>query len=261
MPEAISRGSRRSAKGVGRAGRRGLGRPALGLLVTLAAWAQAGVARAEQTAAEVSDEVKALPAALDGVAAKGAGAARPVEPGKHKVIAAAPARYALARDVEVTRTGEAVEVPVRALAPSAAAQDPAPSTGDIEPRRPTPYGARPDPIHRNLMWVTGGLTLAGIALGSTFGGLAISTWDKVDDAAKTACANPRRYRDCAQPVPDLASKAMSYATVSDFSFIAASVALAGTAVLWLTLPSDGPRATARVQLAPGVVGGSVVGAF
>ncbi|WP_437979644.1 hypothetical protein [Sorangium sp. So ce117] len=228
--------------------------------MTLAAWAQAGAAQAEPSA----DEVKALPGlavTLDGVAAKGAGAARPVEPGKRKVIAAAPARYALARDVEVTRPGEVVEVPVKAVAPSAAAQDPAPSTGDIEPRRPTPYGVRPDPIHRSLMWVTGGLTLAGIALGSTFGGLAISTWDKVDDAAKTACANPRRYRDCAQPVPDLASKAMSYATVSDFSFIAASVALAGTAVLWLTLPSDGPRATARVQLAPGVVGGSVVGAF
>ncbi|WP_437707367.1 hypothetical protein WMF45_26920 [Sorangium sp. So ce448] len=229
--------------------------------MTLAAWAQAGAAQAEPTA----DEVKALPGravTLDGVAAKGAGAARPVEPGKHKVIAAAPARYALARDVEVTRPGEAAEVPVRALAPSAAApQEPAPSAGDIEPRRPTLYDVRPDPIHRSLMWVTGGLTLAGIALGSTFGGLAISTWDKVDDAAKTACANPRRYRDCAQPVPDLSSKAMSYATVSDFSFIAAGMALAGTAVLWLTLPSDGPRATARVQLAPGVVGGSVVGAF
>ncbi|WP_437520439.1 hypothetical protein WME79_26800 [Sorangium sp. So ce726] len=253
MPEAISRGSRRSAKGVGRAGRRGLGRPALGLLVTLAAWAQASAAQAEPTAAERAQ--------AEGLPAKAAGAARPVEPGKHKGIAAAPARYALARDVEVKRPGEAVEDPVRALAPSAAAPAPAPSAGDIEPRRPTPYGVRPDPIHRNLMWVTGGLTLAGIALGSTFGGLAISTWDKVDDAAKTACANPRRYRDCAHPVPDLASKAMSYATVSDFSFIAASVALAGTAVLWLTLPSDGPRATARVQLAPGVVGGSVVGVF
>lgn len=253
MPEAISRGSRRSAKGVGRAGRRGLGRPALGLLVTLAAWAQAGAAQAEPTAAERAQ--------AEGLPAKAAGAARPVEPGKHEVIAAAPGRYARAREVEATRPGEGVEVPGRALAPSAAAQDPAPSAGDIEPRRPTPYGVRPDPIHRSLMWVTGGLTLAGIALGSTFGGLAIATWDKVDDEAKTACANPRRYRDCAQPVPDLASKAMSYATVSDFSFIAASVALAGTAVLWLTLPSDGPRATARVQLAPGVVGGSVVGVF
>ncbi|MDC0676934.1 hypothetical protein [Sorangium atrum] len=237
MPEAITRGSRRSAKGVGRARRRGLGRPALGLLVTLAAWAQAGAAQAEPTAA--------ARAQAEGSPAKGAGAARPVEPEKH----------------QATRPGEGVEVPGRALAPSAAAQDPAPSAGDMEPRRPTPYGVRPDPIHRSLMWVTGGLTLAGIALGSSFGGLAIATWDKVDDEAKTACANPRRYRDCAQPVPDLASKAMSYATVSDFSFIAASVALAGTAVLWLTLPSDGPRAAASVQLAPGVVGGSVVGVF
>jgi hypothetical protein len=360
MPEVICRGSQRSAKGVGRARRRGLGRSALGLLVVLAAWAPAGAAQAEPTAAEraqaegllgeahallasghpaaacpkieeshrlspstgtklelarchestgrfasawalytevdaaeaaggdakrgaeararaaameqklsrlairVSDEVKALPGievTLDGVAAKGAGAARPVEPGEHKAVAAAPGGQAIARDVEAARSGEVADVHVGALAPGAPAREPAPFAGDGEPRRPTPYGTRPDPIHRNLMWVTGGLTLAGIALGSTFGGLAISTWDKVDDAAKTACANPRRYRECAHPVPDLASKAMSYATVSDFSFIAAGAALAGTAVLWLTLPPDGPRASARVGLAPGIVGGSVLGVF
>ncbi|WP_437585417.1 hypothetical protein [Sorangium sp. So ce1000] len=358
MPEAISRGARRSAHGVGRA-RRGLGRPALGILAMLAAWAPPSPAQAEPTVAEraqaealrreakallasghpaaacpkleeslrlspstgtklelarcresagrfasawalytevdaaeaaggdakrgaeareraaameqklprvaivVSDEVKALPGlevTLDGAAAPGAGAARPVEPGRHRVAATAPGRHAFAREVEATRPGEVVEVHVKALAPSAAEQDPAPSAGDIAPRRPTPYGVRPDPIHRNLMWVTGGLTLAGIALGSTFGGLAISTWDKVDDAAKTACGS-RRYRDCAQPVPDLSRKAMSYATVSDFSFIAAGAALAGTAVLWMTLPPDGPRASARVQLAPGVLGGSVLGVF
>ncbi|XXX72263.1 hypothetical protein WMF30_31905 [Sorangium sp. So ce134] len=212
----------------------------------------------------VSDEARALPGlevTLDGAAARGVGAPRPVEPGKHRVAATAPGRQAFSREVEVRQAGELVEVRVPALDPNAAAPAPAPAAADLERRRPTPYGQRPDPIHRNLMWVTGGLALAGIALGSTFGGLAISTWDKVDDNARTACRDAGRYLDCAQPVPDLARRAMSYATVSDFSFIAAGAALAGTAVLWLTLPSDGPRASARVQIAPGVLGGVVLGVF
>ncbi|WP_437565654.1 hypothetical protein [Sorangium sp. So ce542] len=210
----------------------------------------------------VSDEVKALTGlevALDGAAAREVGVARPVEPGKHRVTATAPGRQAFSREIEARQPGEIVEVRITALEPHAAA--PAPAAAELERRRPTPYGQRPDPIHRNLMWVTGGLALAGIALGSTFGGLAISTWDKVETSAGTACRNAERYLDCAQPVPDLASRAMSYATVSDFSFIAAGAALAGTAVLWLTLPPDGPRASARVQIAPGVLGGAVLGVF
>ncbi|WP_437475928.1 hypothetical protein WME75_25045 [Sorangium sp. So ce1014] len=210
----------------------------------------------------VSDEVKALPGlavTLDGVAERELWAARPVEPGKHRVSASAPGRQAFSREVEARQPGELIEVHVRALQPHAAA--PAPLAADLERRGPMPYGQRPDSIHRNLMWVTGGLTLAGIALGSTFGGLAISTWDKVEDKARTTCREPGRYLDCAQPVPDLARRAMSYATVSDFSFIAAGAALAGTAVLWLTLPADGPRASARVQIAPGILGGAVVGVF
>ncbi|WP_437806129.1 hypothetical protein [Sorangium sp. So ce1078] len=212
----------------------------------------------------VSDEVRTLPGlevTLDGAAAREVGTARPVEPGKHRVTATAPGRQAFSREVEVRQPGELVEVNVRALEPHAAAPAPAPPAADLERRPPLPYGQRPDPIHRDLMWVTGGLTLAGIALGSTFGGLAISTWDQVEDRAKTACREPGRYLDCAQPVPDMARRAMSYATVSDFSFIAAGAALAGTAVLWLTLPPDGPRPAARVQIAPGVLGGAVLGVF
>ncbi|WP_437751689.1 hypothetical protein [Sorangium sp. So ce1389] len=220
--------------------------------------------RLPRLAIVLSGEVKALPGLevrLDGVEARGVGEARPVEPGKHKVTATAPGREAFMREVEVSQPRQLAEVHVTALEPTAAALDPAPAAVDAAWRRPDPPGVRPDPIHRKLMWVTGGLTLAGIALGSTFGGLALSTWSKVDDAARTACSDPARYRDCAQPVPNLSRRAASYATVSDFCFIAAGAALAGTAVLWWTLPPDGPRAGARVQIVPGVLGGAVVGVF
>jgi hypothetical protein len=137
----------------------------------------------------------------------------------------------------------------------------APASSSLGRPWPTPLGTRPDPLHRNLMWVTGGLTLAGIALGSTFGGLAITTWNEVERTAGTSCSSPARYQGCARPVPQLARRAMSYATISDFSFIAAGAALAGTTVLWLTVPPDSPGAGPRVQIVPGVLGGSVVGVF
>ncbi|WP_437629723.1 hypothetical protein [Sorangium sp. So ce854] len=226
--------------------------------------AEAMEQRLPKLAIVASAEVQALPGlevTLDGVDARGLlGAARPVEPGKHRVAATAPGVQAFSREVEASQPGQLVEVRIPALRPELPAHDPPPAP-IVERRASTPYGERPDPIHRNLMWVTGGLALAGIALGSTFGGLAISTWDKVENAAPTACRDPARYRDCARPVPALSRRAMSYATVSDFSFIAAGAALAGTAVLWWTLPPDGPRASARVHVAPGVLGGAVVGVF
>ncbi|WP_437729922.1 hypothetical protein [Sorangium sp. So ce1335] len=220
--------------------------------------------RLPKLAIVASAEVQGLPGlevTLDGEDARGLlGAARPVEPGTRRVTATAPGMQGFSREVEASRPGQLVEVRIPALRPEVPAGEPPPAP-PIERRALAPHGARPDPIHRNLMWVTGGLALAGIALGSTFGGLAISTWDKVGNAAPTACRDPVRYRDCARPVPDLSRRAMSYATVSDFSFIAAGAALAGTAVLWWTLPPDGPRASARVHVAPGVLGGAFVGVF
>ncbi|AUX44530.1 uncharacterized protein SOCE26_059940 [Sorangium cellulosum] len=217
----------------------------------------------------VSGEVKALPGlvvTIDGEAARRLGEPQPVAPGRRKIAATAPGRRTFTREVEVSRPGEQVEVEIAALAPAEATSEdtlePAPLSGSVRRRWPTPSRSRPDPIHRNLMWVTGGLTLAGVALGTTFGVLAITTWDQVEDAS-AGCDNPARYRGCPQRVHDLSSRAMSYATVSDFSFIAAGAALAGTAVLWMTLPESesAPRASARVEIAPGVLGGSVLGVF
>lgn len=178
------------------------------------------------------------------------------------LIVSAPALAARADEVRGAPVSQAGEH-ARIERPTSGRDEQAPSlsVGGSERSWPTPYGARPDPLHRNLMWVTGGLTVAGIALGSTFGGLAITTWDEVERTAKVSCSNPARYQGCAQPVPDLASRAMSYAIVSNFSFIAAGAAFAGTMVLWLTVPPDAPSAGPRVQIAPGVLGGSIVGVF
>jgi hypothetical protein len=115
------------------------------------------------------------------------------------------------------------------------------------------------------MMVTAGLSVVGMGLGGAFGGLALSRWDEVKDAAPLGCRNPARYEGCTQAVGDLQVEASSFATVSTFCFMAGSVALAGTVLLFLTGPREIPRGLVSVQVAPvigpGSTGGVVTGVF
>lgn len=218
----------------------------------------------------VSDEVKALPGLvvkLDGGAVQGFGTAVPVDPGGHVISASAPGKRAWERKVDVPEPGETVEVSLKVL------EDQAPDfTSPVEddPERhrllPTPVRIGPDPVQRKLMWVTGGIALVGVGLGSTFGGLAISKWDDVAVAAKDGCRDPGGYKGCSNAVRELQVRASSFATASTFCFIAGTTALAGTALLWLTLPAtDSSRRTTDLRVTPvvgvGSAGASVGGVF
>lgn len=179
---------------------------------------------------------------------------------------AAPAR---ARRRVVGRAALGLSVALALSAPEiASAAEPTTGAGEQAPppsaaasRRPRQplYEVRPDPLKRGLMWVTGGLTLAGIAVGSTFGGLAISTWDDTERILATSCSDPARLQGCRQPVGELSEAALTYAQISTFAFITAGAALCGTVVLGLMPPPVVPRT--RIHISLGVLGGSVRGEF
>jgi hypothetical protein len=115
------------------------------------------------------------------------------------------------------------------------------------------------------MWVMGGIALVGVGAGSTFGGLALSKWDDVEVAAKGGCRDPARYKGCSSAVRELQVRASSFATISTFSFIAGITALAGTTLLWLTLPATDTRQTTGLKVTPvlgaGAASAVVQGAF
>ena len=106
------------------------------------------------------------------------------------------------------------------------------------------------------MLVTGGLAFTSIALGSLFGGMAISKWNDVEAVARTGCRDPEAYKGCDATVGDMEVDASSFATASTFCFLAGGLALAGTTILWITGPPSPRRSSARgvgLQIAP-VVG-------
>ena len=111
------------------------------------------------------------------------------------------------------------------------------------------------------MLVTGSLAFTSIALGSLFGGIAISRWDETKSIARTGCRDPEAYKGCQPSVSDMEIDASAFATASTFCFLAGGLALTGTAILWITGPPSARRSSARapgVQLAP-VVGPSGAG--
>jgi hypothetical protein len=217
----------------------------------------------------VSDEVKALPGLaveLDGAPVRGFGTAVSVDLGQHAVRASAPGKLPWERKVAVQQLGDTVEVTLEDMEDEAS--DIVSSLKDDPERNrllPPPVRVGPDPEQQKLMWVMGGIAIVGVGAGSTFGGLAISKWDDVELAAKDGCRDPARYQGCSTAVRELQVRASSFATISTFSFIAGTTALAGTALLWFTLPATEARQSAGLQVTPvlgaGSAGASVHGAF
>jgi hypothetical protein len=88
---------------------------------------------------------------------------------------------------------------------------------------------------RVLGIVTGGVGVAGLAVGSVFGVFASSAWNK----AKTECSSGT---DCPSNAMNDRSSALTDATVSTVGFIAGGVLAVGGVVLFLTAPrADGPK--------------------
>jgi len=183
---------------------------------------------------------------IDGqpVASKLTGQAIPVNPGLRAFHLALPDGTSVDRQVMVRegKKNESVDVVIGAqVAP--------PTTPPATPSSERSSSAS----WRTVGWVTGGVGVAGLALGSIFGGLAIS-----DKSAAQCNASGR-----CQPGP--LSDARSAATVSTIGLAAGGVLAAGGLALVLFAPRGSHRETASVALSPllgpGQAGVSVGGGF
>jgi serine/threonine-protein kinase len=216
-----------------------------------------GLARLTIAVSSATD-IPGLEVKRDGVVVGRAeyGSAIPVDPGAHQIEASAPKKKASSTTIEVAPKQTDARVTV-ALAddasatPVALAPEPAPGAiGQGMPGAAPPPGRAPPSgsgsAQRVLGIVTLGVGVAGLAVGSVFGLVAIS---KNNDALQPQnCPTPRT---CKEPGLALTSDAKDAATVSTIAFGVGAAAVVGGAVLWLTAP-NASAPSAAVRIAPTV---------
>lgn len=164
----------------------------------------------------------------------------PTDPGSHRITASAPEKKTWEGSVSVPRDGGTATITIPALAD---APRPPPPQAEV------PAGPPPDPTRGRTQRVIGialvGLGVAGAAVGSYFGLQVSSKKDESDRHCSGNDCNPTGY--------ELRKDALTAATISDVSFIAAGAALVGGAVLYLTAPK---AVKASVGAAPLPSGGA-----
>jgi len=191
----------------------------------------------------VSADGTALTGTLDGGAIE-------MDPGSHAFVFTAED----GRRVEATYTvleGQKAQVVGVTLA-----DVPAP-TPPVAQVAPPPIGAKVAPtpsfwtVQRTLGVVTGGVGVAGVAIGSVFGALMLSA----ANAQKNHCSSTASCTDYGSASTDH-STAVKDANAATAAFIAGGALIAGGAILFLTSPSD--RTQVGLTLAPTPVGGSML---
>jgi hypothetical protein len=90
--------------------------------------------------------------------------------------------------------------------------------------------------------------VAGVAVGSIFGLMAMSNWNR----ARSECSSG--LSGCSADALSLESVVRSDALWSTIGFSVGAVGLAAGALLWWTAPSASPAESARVVLAPAADG-------
>jgi hypothetical protein len=156
------------------------------------------------------DDVPIDPAAL--------GIAAPVDPGAHVIEVTAPGRQAWSAKVDIAGEGaqQTVEVPGLAEAKT----DAAPAT---------PVATKDElSSQRKLAIAAGGVGVAGIAVGSVLGVLAITKWSDAKDGCDPA--------GCTGASVSEGQSAETLGNLSTVGFIIGGVGLAAAAVLWFTAP-------------------------
>jgi hypothetical protein len=131
----------------------------------------------------------------------------------------------------------------------AAVQAPGPSSDSEAPHDGSHEGT--GNTQRAIGLVTGGLGIAGLAVGSVFGVLASSAWK----TAKNECPS---YASCSSQAISDRSSSVTDATVSTVGFIAGGVLAATGVVLYVTAPKSG---SARVGLEAHPGGFAITGGF
>ncbi|AKV03854.1 hypothetical protein AKJ09_10517 [Labilithrix luteola] len=149
----------------------------------------------------------------------------PVDPGSHRVTAAAPDHRTFETTI-VAKESTTLDLDVPPLV-------------DTRPAVTIPTTPAPSSPQRTLALVTGGVGVVAVGVGTVFGILALSHHSN----AESACASDMYQFRC--PTENGASEwnaARTAGNLSTAGFIAGGVLLAGAAVLWFTAP----RAHTRV---------------
>jgi hypothetical protein len=170
----------------------------------------------------------------DGVPFQGAslGVALPIDPGEHVIVTRAPG----GAEERVTITLEAgeskrLELPQKPFAPPAAAPPAMQPTAPPPVEKPKDDGS----VQRTLGYVTGGVGVAGLIVGSVAGLLVLDRKATVDEECK-----PDR-NSCTREGAEAAESGQSLATVSTIAFAVGLAGVATGVTLILTAPDEGDR--------------------
>ncbi|HEU4410039.1 MAG TPA: hypothetical protein VFS43_32590 [Polyangiaceae bacterium] len=186
------------------------------------------------------------------------GSRLPIDPGTHTLSAEAPGRLPFQTSVLVRPNGDDVKVEVPDLAPAPAAPPPAAAPGprasagpaDAPPPRPA-AASRPA-----LGYVLGGVGVAALGVGAVFGVMAVSTYQKADDACP-------EHKGCSPQAIDDRDRATSQAWIAN---VGLGVGLVGVAVggyLLLRSPATpaGAATAGGLMLSPRPGGLTLAGRF
>lgn len=181
----------------------------------------------------------------DPVSAAVLGNAIPVDPGSYRIEARAPGKRAWAHEVMARGAGELVEVDVPALEDDASAPEAAAAAGALG----SPPGAAVasdggSGSGNTLAWVLGGVGVASVAVGATFGVLASSSWSKAEDGCQDL-----PYR-CSADAVSQGNDASDQATIATVAFIVGGAALGTSLVLFL---ADTGEPSAELAVGPASV--------
>ena len=196
------------------------------------------------------------------------GAAMPVDPGEHRVLARAAGKRDWTSSVQLTTPGETSELTIAELAPNLAPETSAPAVVQVEPKpatAPSPptelhevrpplvdIAARTQPVHTRpglVTIVSGAAGLVALGLGTGYGIAARRAWS---DAKDGGCSNGVCPTANAQSRSEAAG---SRADISTVSFIAGGALAAAAIVSYLLL--DRPRSSALPDKSHVVVNASL----
>ncbi len=184
------------------------------------------------------------------------GAAIPVDPGSHRIIAAAPGKKPWAQTVAVAAGAPPVEVTVPPLVDAPLGASPTPGAQPLTP--PPNEPPRSDGKTQRLLGLGAmGVGVVGLGLGTYFG---LHAKSKLDDSNADGHCHDGNHCDAIGT--QARSDALSAATMSTVAFTVGVLAAAGGVVLYLTAP-HAPGPSVAVATAPGPQGGwvGVRGAF
>jgi len=167
----------------------------------------------------------------------------PIDGGSHSIVAKAPGKKPWETTIDVEPENDRVEVVVPTLEDAPEPVEPVPPRR--LPERPPPQGADGTPYLVGGI-VAGSLGVIGVALGATFGALAINK----KSASLDNCPEPPN--GCTAEGVALRDDAFTFAHVSTATFVIGGAGIATGLLLILLAPSDDDAVDDDVALEPWV---------